>query len=734
MHTYRIAVILFAGLLAAQPSSRFRRVDSFITDGVRNAQMFAFQPKIPSTLAERTLTATVGATLTFTTAMGGCPWGVNGADANHYLYISGGTGTAEAVLITGGTCTGGVTSGTVTFTPANNHSGAWTIQSATGGIQEAIADAGTSGVVWVGYSSYTSYAKIYLLNGQRVKFSPGTHTLMGIVLPDSTTAVGTGAAVEGSGQKVTTIQLKTGANTDLVMTASFYTIFDQANQFGSQNMELANATFDGNKSNQTITEKTITNCTNATPIVCTTSANHNYSSGDVVSIKGVYGNLAANGVWPITVTGATTFSLANSIGLAAWTSGGTVTNSRGNCLVHYGRGPIFRHVAFQNCIINGIVSGWAVEPATGYLNVNDKINSQAIGVKSGINDYHGMVWHGPHEVDFNYLDLMQNKGWQFINFTSSAFSGVFKANQMQTYGDQSGSQGGIFDNGGLSGSDITGSCSNAAPAVCWGMYVAPYGGGASVIAPLSVGGGIPLEINASTLNLTGYCGNNTTGNPCIKFTSGYGNVLKFTANVSTNYFLKVVAETGGNTFHARVATAGGAGLIDPAGLPAVGDNVDITDLSLAHGEMIQQLYHGAAGGYTYAQLTGGSTFARSQAGDVVYCTDCSKVNPCAASGSGAWAHRIGSQWDCGSTASLTYSAGQDMPHGHVVSGSGTLSGGTLTVTLSNGAVFTNTTSYSCTVSNTTSAANGLKIVPVSGTQFTVTGTGTDSFWYICVGN
>src|SRR4030095_11707664 len=65
------------------------------------------------------------------------PRGVNGSDPHHYLWISGGTGTAEAVLITGGTAAGGAASGTLFFTCANAHSGAWTITSATAGIAEA---------------------------------------------------------------------------------------------------------------------------------------------------------------------------------------------------------------------------------------------------------------------------------------------------------------------------------------------------------------------------------------------------------------------------------------------------------------------------------------------------------------------------------------------------------------------------------------------------------------------
>jgi hypothetical protein len=73
-----------------------------------------------------------------------CPLGVNGTDTAHNLYISGGggAGSAEAVPITGGTCTSGATTGTVIVTIAacgggTCHSGGWTIQSASAGIVEA---------------------------------------------------------------------------------------------------------------------------------------------------------------------------------------------------------------------------------------------------------------------------------------------------------------------------------------------------------------------------------------------------------------------------------------------------------------------------------------------------------------------------------------------------------------------------------------------------------------------
>lgn len=96
-------------------------------------------------------------TLTFTK---GVPQGVSGTNANHYLYISGGTGTAEAVLITGGTALSGAASGTITFTTANAHSGSWTIGSATAGIQEAIkiAEVSTPATVVIPSGTHTVYA------------------------------------------------------------------------------------------------------------------------------------------------------------------------------------------------------------------------------------------------------------------------------------------------------------------------------------------------------------------------------------------------------------------------------------------------------------------------------------------------------------------------------------------------------------------------------------------------
>lgn len=72
--------------------------------------------------------------------------------------------------------------------------------------------------------------------------------------------------------------------------------------------------------------KTITGATNASPIVVTCA--NSYANGDFVLIQGVAGNTAANGIWQISSVSGTGFTLDNSAGNGAYTSGGTASRSR----------------------------------------------------------------------------------------------------------------------------------------------------------------------------------------------------------------------------------------------------------------------------------------------------------------------------------------------------------------------------------------------------------------------
>lgn len=89
--------------------------------------------------------AGAGKVLTFTRGPKGLAYSANYPT---YIYISGGTGTAEAALITATTCPlSGGTACTATVTTANTHSGAWTASSIASGIPEALSATGGNGRV-----------------------------------------------------------------------------------------------------------------------------------------------------------------------------------------------------------------------------------------------------------------------------------------------------------------------------------------------------------------------------------------------------------------------------------------------------------------------------------------------------------------------------------------------------------------------------------------------------------
>lgn len=68
----------------------------------------------------------------------------------------------------------------------------------------------------------------------------------------------------------------------------------------------------------------ITGATNTTPILITSSSPHALSNGALVTITDVQGNVAANGTFPITVTGIYTFTLNGSKGSGTYTSNGSI--------------------------------------------------------------------------------------------------------------------------------------------------------------------------------------------------------------------------------------------------------------------------------------------------------------------------------------------------------------------------------------------------------------------------
>jgi hypothetical protein len=73
------------------------------------------------------------------------------------------------------------------------------------------------------------------------------------------------------------------------------------------------------------TATAVSGATAATPVVVTTTTPHGLIDGDVVTTASIGGTTGANGTFIVDVLSTTTFSLVNSVGGGAYTSGGTVT-------------------------------------------------------------------------------------------------------------------------------------------------------------------------------------------------------------------------------------------------------------------------------------------------------------------------------------------------------------------------------------------------------------------------
>ena len=128
--------------------------------------------------------------------------------------------------------------------------------------------------------------------------------------------------------------------------------------------------------------QSITGATNATPIVVSTSLAHGYSTGDVIQLSGATGNSAANGIWKVTVTSSTQFSLDNSSGNGTYGSSGVIS-------------PMFcRTIKTASALVQPIASFAPLRTASlgtraswvGSTNVSTSLISGGVIAKGGVLD------------------------------------------------------------------------------------------------------------------------------------------------------------------------------------------------------------------------------------------------------------------------------------------------------------------------------------------------------------
>ncbi|WP_175785400.1 hypothetical protein [Burkholderia ambifaria] len=108
------------------------------------------------------------------------------------------------------------------------------------------------------------------------------------------------------------------------------------------------------------------------------------------------------------------------------------------------------------------------------------------------------------------------------------------------------------------------------------------------------------------------------------------------------------------------------------------------------------------------------------------------------SGTGSWTHTgnmaVSGALIAGSGTLNVYSAnGTAVTTPHVVTGSVTLASGAGTATFTGNAIFSNSTSYNCTATDTTSNS-AVKATPTSASSVSFSGATTDVIAYQCIGN
>jgi hypothetical protein len=184
----------------------------------------------------------------------------------------------------------------------------------------------------------------------------------------------------------------------------------------------------------------LTNATNTSPIVITTSAARPWETGDVVFVGAasggsrVLGNTAANGVWTVTRIDSTHFSLDGSTGNGTYTAatGVAAYGEDANLLCHVGAW----YIQIYNPILNYITAG--LGSPTGY-GLDCRVNANAQGVVDPPQQFSGTYTGTIAHVDvFNINTEQKERGVSLSLATHVSFyGGQFLGSTTQAYGRNS---------------------------------------------------------------------------------------------------------------------------------------------------------------------------------------------------------------------------------------------------------------------------------------------------------
>jgi hypothetical protein len=182
---------------------------------------------------------------------------------------------------------------------------------------------------------------------------------------------------------------------------------------------------------------TISDASNATPIVITTTTPHLLTRDGVVYISGVVGNTAANDYWKITPVNATSFSLQNSVGNGAYASGGTAQSALIGGKILIGRWWVQQNQARPRIVAIPIDADglprdqYAMADATGNGNDDNLSDPQRAALLSPSvstchNGFEIQVWGGQNPPDQEYdFDATETLRDQVIRSCDALFRGNF---------------------------------------------------------------------------------------------------------------------------------------------------------------------------------------------------------------------------------------------------------------------------------------------------------------------
>jgi hypothetical protein len=155
--------------------------------------------------------------------------------------------------------------------------------------------------------------------------------------------------------------------------------------FDTDTVNIALLDLDGSPTDLGV--KAITGATNATPIVVTSTA-HGFADGDIVVIRGVGGNTAANGTWKVASQTANTFALTTATRTTSLNSTGNGAYTSGGCVIDLTIGDDFADI--DACVVGTPVAlGSKTVSVGGVLDAADPTFSALTG------DVHGWVIYEP---------------------------------------------------------------------------------------------------------------------------------------------------------------------------------------------------------------------------------------------------------------------------------------------------------------------------------------------------